>query len=180
MSGRCEQLAHCGHARRRLLKRDVRPRSKARSANARGVNASSEARADRYLLAWRNENAGVAAGRRAGWDEASSRLRCGGGTPRGPARCERTDRTRRSVRATHRRAARGAPEEAQSAGAAQARPASDRCVSPLPAAGQPAWDSNFADSSQRLENAGVGPDFAASQCRPARSCMEIEPANVRQ
>ncbi len=78
---------------------------------------------------------GVAAGRRAGWDEASNRLRRGGGTPRGPARCERTDTTRCSIRATHRRATTGAREEAQSAGAAQeSRPVIVVCVSPIPTA----------------------------------------------
>jgi hypothetical protein len=41
----CERLAHCGHARSRLLKRKVRLPSNARSANARGVNASSKERA---------------------------------------------------------------------------------------------------------------------------------------
>lgn len=51
--------------------------------------------------------------------DASSRLRRGGGTPRGPARCERTDRTQGSIRAMHRRPTRGAREEAQSAVAAQ-------------------------------------------------------------
>src|SRR3989442_6215387 len=39
---RCERLAHCGHGRSRLLKRDVRAPSNARSANVRGVNASSK------------------------------------------------------------------------------------------------------------------------------------------
>ena len=42
---RCERLAHCEHGRSRLLTRDVRSPSNARSANARGVNVNNKSRA---------------------------------------------------------------------------------------------------------------------------------------
>jgi hypothetical protein len=47
--GAVERLAHCGHARSRLLKREVGLPSNARSANARGFEREQQVARDRYL-----------------------------------------------------------------------------------------------------------------------------------